>query len=301
MPFRLGTRTSRLAMWQANWVASELHRYGISVDLVPIQISADHDSRPIAELGQVGVFTKEIQRALLDDRIDLAVHCLKDLPAETVDGLQLAAVLPRESAADCLVSRQAERLESLASGARVGTGSVRRRSQLLQVRHDLEVAGIRGNVDTRLQKLDSGEYDALILAEAGLVRLARQDRVTQRLDLNQFVPAAGQGALALETRQGDETATAAAARLHHVATAVATAAERRVMTALGGGCDAAIGVHAAQQDAETFGITAVVLSKDGQRCLRETGESNAEGLSSQADALAARLLDSGAGELLRQR
>ncbi|MEM8681054.1 MAG: hydroxymethylbilane synthase, partial [Planctomycetota bacterium] len=282
MPLRLGTRTSRLAMWQAHWVASELHHQGIAVDLVPIAVTADQDTRPIAELGQVGVFTKEIQRALLDQQIDLAVHCLKDLPAGEVPHLQVAAILPRESAADCLVSRAGASLAALPAGARIGTGSVRRRCQLLNIRSDLRIEGIRGNVDTRLQKLDAEEYDALVLAEAGLVRLARRERITQVFDVEQLVPAAGQGALAIEIRQGDERAHAAARALHDPDAGDATNAERYVMTALGGGCDAAIGVHAAKRDAAGFRLTTSVLSRDGQHQLRESIETTAERLLEEA-------------------
>jgi hydroxymethylbilane synthase len=215
---RLGTRGSQLARWQADWVAERLRELGQSVELVEISTRGDIErARSIEEIGTRGVFTKEIQRALLAGEVDLAVHSLKDLPTEPVDGLLLAAVPPRESAADVLVTKAGSREQGAGScsppsalrsplpapcsllslGARVGTGSLRRQAQLLHARPDLKTEAIRGNVDTRLRKLDDGEFDAIVLAEAGLRRLGLADRIAEVLSFELMMPAVGQGALAI--------------------------------------------------------------------------------------------------------
>src|SRR3954465_5516322 len=214
---RLGTRGSKLARWQAEWVAGELRRRGHAVELVEIATRGDVEpAAPIEDIGTRGVFTKEIQRALLAGSVDLGVHSLKDLPTEPVDGLVLAAVPERESPADVVVCAsalgarlrldpgdQANVLSSLPNEARIGTGSLRRQAQLLHVRPDLQVADVRGNVDTRLRKLDAGQFDAIVLAEAGLRRLGLADRATQVLPFEVMLPAVGQGALGIECRNDD--------------------------------------------------------------------------------------------------
>ncbi len=187
---RLGTRSSPLARWQADWVAARLQERGVTVEMVLISTQGDQQqSGPIGAIGVTGVFTKEIQRALLDGRIDLAVHSLKDLPTETVAGLCLAAVPEREAPGDALLSRKGESFESLPDGARVGTGSPRRRAQLWHARPTLDMQDVRGNVDTRLRKLDEGQYDALVLAESGLRRLGLAERITQILPKTLILPA----------------------------------------------------------------------------------------------------------------
>ena len=207
MPLRLGTRGSALARWQAEWVATRLKELGFEVELTPISTTGDRRHEAIETIGREGIFTKEIQLALLDGRVDLAVHSLKDLPTVAAPGLCLAAVPERSPVADALVSARGEPLEELPNGAVIGTGSLRRRAQLLHHRRDLKMKDIRGNVDTRLQKLRQGGYDALVLAEAGLRRLNFADRITQILPLKIMLPAVGQGALGLETREEDiETA-----------------------------------------------------------------------------------------------
>ena len=193
-PLRLGTRGSALALWQAEWIAGRLRELGTAVELIRIQTAGDVSSQPLQAGGGQGLFTKEIQRALLDDRIDLAVHSLKDLPTEPVPGLVLAAVPPRESCGDVLVSNTARCLADLPPQAIVGTGSQRRRCQLLHHRPDLHVGDIRGNVDTRLRKLDEGEYDAIILAAAGLKRLGWSHRIAEVIPPSVMLPAVGQGA-----------------------------------------------------------------------------------------------------------
>ncbi|HJN07519.1 MAG TPA: hydroxymethylbilane synthase [Pirellulaceae bacterium] len=261
---RLGTRGSALARWQADWVTEQLQTAGVVVEQVLITTSGDVTSGPINEVGGQGLFTKEIQRALLDDRIDVAVHSLKDLPTESVAGLALSAVPPRADVGDAFVSKRFASLDDLPRRARVGTGSRRRQSQLLHLRPDLMVADIRGNVDTRLQKLDAGEYDAIILAQAGLSRLGLTDRITQRLSPDQMLPAVGQGALGIETRTSDETTIAAIAVLDDASTRAAVTAERTLLATLLGGCLAPVGAWA-RVDGKALTLDGVVLSTDGRQ------------------------------------
>jgi hydroxymethylbilane synthase len=300
-PLRLGTRASALARWQANWVASRLIALGIDVELVPITTRGDAQTQePIHVTGSPGVFTKELQRALLDERIDLAVHSLKDLPTEEVDGLCLAAVPERESPLDALVSRQGLRFEQLPAGAVIGTGSLRRRAQLLHLRPDLAMRDIRGNVDTRLEKLAAGEYDALVLAEAGLARLGRGGEITEILGPEKMLPAVGQGALGIETRTADSLTRAAVERLDDGPSHLAVASERALLATVGGGCLAPIGAWARLSEQGDLRLDAVVLSADGRRRLTAGGEApRHQPLRLGAD-VAAQLLGSGAGELIRQ-
>ena len=298
LTIRLGTRASALARWQANWVAAQLKGLGISVELVPITTTGDREQRgPIGSLGSQGVFTKEIQRALLEDRIDLAVHSLKDLPTEPVDGLSLTAVPERETVRDALLCREAPTLADLPDGAKVGSGSMRRRSQLLHRRPGLEMVDIRGNVDTRLAKLNEGQYDAIILAEAGLKRLGLHDQITELVDSQIMLPAIGQGALGLETRADDETTRSALAPLDHAETHTAVLAERAMLAALRGGCLAPVAAWG-RFEGEQLVLTGRVLSIDGTQCL-EISETAADrdGLS-LGEMVAERLLDQGAEELI---
>lgn len=244
MPLRIGTRESLLARWQAEWVAERLRSRGHEVVLVPICTRGDADQAdPIGSLGTQGVFTKELQRALLDGQIDLAVHSLKDLPTDRVDGLYLAAVPERGPVADALLCKEAGSLADLPKGSVVGTGSLRRRAQLLSHRRDLHVENIRGNVDTRLRKLDEGRYDAIVLAEAGLTRLGLAYRITQQLPLAVMQPAVGQGALAIETQAGRLDVIPIVGTLDHQETRAAVVAERAMLAALQGGCLAPIAGH----------------------------------------------------------
>jgi hydroxymethylbilane synthase len=233
---RLGTRASALARWQADWVAARLRETGVEVEMVLITTTGDRNQDPIGAKSSQGLFTKEIQRALLDQRADLAVHSLKDLPTETIDGLQLAAVPARASCSDVLVSKGDVLLDELKPGARIGTGSMRRRAQLLHTRGDLDVQGIRGNVDTRLKQLDEGKFDAIVLAEAGLRRLELEHRITQVLPRSWMLPAVGQGALGLETRADDPATQEALQPLNDPDTYHAVVAERAMLAALHGGC-----------------------------------------------------------------
>lgn len=297
-PLRLGTRRSSLARWQAGWVAERLERLGVPIQLVPISTQGDIASGPIGSLGGQGLFTRELQRALLDGRIDLAVHSLKDLPTETVAGLTLAAVPPREDPHDVLVARGAARLENLPPAARVGTGSARRRAQLLHARPDLLLQDIRGNVDTRLRKLDEHQFDALVLAAAGLLRLGLQDRITQVLPEAIVLPAVGQGALGIEARADDHELLERIAPLDDLHARACVTAERELLSQLRGGCLAPVAAWARSVASGLLQLDAVVLSADGTQRIasRQSGPpQQARMLGGQA---ARELLAQGAAELI---
>ena len=265
--FRLGTRGSALARWQADWVAARLRENGVNVEIVEIRTSGDEStSEPVRELGAVGVFTKEIQAALLDNRIDIAVHSLKDLPTETVPGLDLAAVPKRGPYRDAVVCGIAfSSLEDLPNGATIGTGSLRRRTQILHKYQDrFQIREIRGNVDTRLRKVEQGEFDAIILAEAGLVRLGLEKRITSILEPPDFLPAVGQGALGIETRQNDTRTRSAVGFLNDSDTFASVAAERAFMKRMQGGCSAPIAAYGQMIDG-TLHLHGRILSLDGRQ------------------------------------
>jgi hydroxymethylbilane synthase len=287
-----------LARWQAEWVAAQLRQRGIEVELTPIVTTGDHRLGAIEAIGGQGVFTKEIELALVDGRIDLAVHSLKDLPTDLAPGLCLAAVPERGPAADVLVSARAASLDELPEGATIGTGSLRRRTQLLHFRRDLRMKDIRGNVDTRLRKLDQGDYDALVLAEAGVRRLGLERYIAQTLPWEIVLPAPGQGAMALETRADDEPARLIAAQLDHLPTHAAVTAERTLLAALQGGCLAPVAALG-RIDGDRLTLVGRVLGRDGVRRIEAADAAavaEAESLGrSVADALSAQ----GAGELIR--
>ena len=256
----MGTRNSKLARWQAEWVSARLTSFGHSVELVPITTSGDQSTGPLAQYGGVGVFTKEIQQALLQDRIDLAVHSLKDLPTEPIRGLSISAVPERANVNDAMVGTK---LDDLPNGARIGTGSLRRKAQLLYLRPDLQVFDIRGNVDTRLAKLDGGQFDAIMLACAGLERLGLADRIAEQLAPDQMMPAVGQGALGIETRSNDDRAISAVSKLSDSRVFQSVTAERRLLNKLQAGCLAPIGATATVSDG-ALTLRAVVVSADGK-------------------------------------
>jgi hydroxymethylbilane synthase len=285
---RIGTRASKLARWQSDWVAARLLERGAQVEIIEIATSGDLSQQgPVAALGAQGVFTKEIQAALLAGEVDLAVHSLKDLPTEQVAGLRLAAVPPREESADALVAAMGLSLDELPAGARVGTGSLRRRAQLLHLRPDLEMRDIRGNVDTRLRKLDEGQYDAIVLAVAGLKRLGLSGRTTEVLGPPRMLPAPGQGALAIECRDDDEVARQAVAALDDHATRAAVVAERAVLAALHGGCSAPIAAWGRVVGGE-LRLDALVADIHGREMLRG---SDSAPLESSADLLGQSVAD----------
>jgi hydroxymethylbilane synthase len=297
---KLGTRASALARWQAEWVATQLQTRGVEVELVPITTRGDTTTN--VSLGQLGgspgVFTKELQRALLAGTIDLAVHSLKDLPTDVVAGLALAAVPEREDVADVLVSRDGLAFERLPAGAKVGTGSVRRRAQLLHARPDLQMHDIRGNVDTRLGKLASGEYDAIVLALAGLKRLGLAERITQVFSPQQVLPAVGQGALGIESRADDLATREALRALDHQPSHQAVLAERSLLAALVGGCLAPVGAWARVTGEGRLQLDAVVLSDDGRQRLAAHGAADLAAAASLGREVAQQLLAQGASRLI---
>ena len=268
MKIRIGTRSSSLAVWQAESVRSALAEAGAEGEIRFIETRGDRNrSDSIARLGATGVFAKEIQVALLEGRVDIAVHSLKDLPVEPVPGLRFAATLAREDVSDVLVSRAGWNLESIPSGARVGTGSLRRRCQLsYRLGGSVQVSDVRGNVETRLKKLDAGEYDALLLAAAGLKRLGFGERVAQGAPLDPlgFLPAPGQGALGLECRQEDRAVSGILARINDARVYAAVTAERAFLGELQGGCLAPVGAYA-RFDGDRFILKGRILSLDGAK------------------------------------
>jgi hydroxymethylbilane synthase len=304
-PLRIATRASRLARWQADHVAELLGRAAPArnVELVEVSTTGDLDrARALHEFGGVGVFTREVQRAVLDGRADLAVHSLKDLPTEPVQGLTLAAVPQRGPMFDLLVfpagTEPAGRLESLPDGARVGTGSLRRQAQLLHRRADLQMCEVRGNVETRLRKLDEGQFDALVLAEAGLSRLGLlSGRTTLKLQPPLMFPAVGQGALGIECRAADVELQSLLEQLTHRPTFRAVTAERSLLAELRAGCHAPLGVMT-HQNKEELTLEAVLLSPDGRTRLHELASGPADDPASLGRQVADELRRQGADELI---
>lgn len=272
---------------------------GVAVELVPITTRGDAEQAdPIGNLGSPGVFTKEIQRALVEERIDVAVHSLKDLPTDMIEGLCLAAVPQRETVYDALISREGLDLESLPRGALIGTGSLRRRAQLMHARDDLQMRGIRGNVDTRLEKLAAGQFDAIVLAVAGLKRLGIESRITQLLEPPLVLPAVGQGALGIEARALDRVTREALAPLDHEPSHQAVIAERSLLAALAGGCLAPIGGWARPDADGKLLLSAVVLSSDGRRRLTHEDRSDPAAADSLGRLVAEQLIAQGADKLI---
>jgi hydroxymethylbilane synthase len=294
---RLGTRASPLARWQAEWVAARLTELGGAVELVPITTQGDVQTAPLGQIGGMGLFTKELQRALLDSQIDLAVHSLKDLPTAPVEGLSLAAVPPRESTGDVLISNVARTLDDLPQGARVGTGSLRRKAQLWHVRPDLIIEDIRGNVETRLRKLDEGQFDAIVLAEAGLKRLGLAERIAHVLPRSHMLPAVGQGALGIETRADDDSTRRIVGQLNDAATHQAVLAERALLEALRAGCLAPVGAWS-RREHDVLNLEAVVLSGDGRQRIFAAGGAPSSEAMKLGRQVAQALIDQGAQELI---
>jgi hydroxymethylbilane synthase len=294
MPLTIGSRGSQLALWQANWVKQKLLALGETCRIEIIKTTGDKISDvPLAKVGTKGLFTKEIEEALLDGRIDLAVHSLKDLPTELPDGLAISAIPQREDPRDALVGAK---LAELATGAKVGTSSLRRVAQLRALRPDLAVESVRGNVDTRLRKLGEGQYDALVMAAAGLRRLGWEARIAEYLPIEVMCPAVGQGALAIETRQEDAAASACE-RLDDAAARFAVEAERAFLATLGGGCQVPIGAYG-RIAGDRLDLVAIVASPDGARLIRNNAGGPAAERVRIGEDLGRRLLDAGAREIL---
>jgi hydroxymethylbilane synthase len=288
----IASRGSQLALWQARWVAAQLSAAGQPCRIEIVKTTGDKITGvPLAKVGTKGLFTKEIEEALLDGRAHLAVHSLKDLPTELPEGLVLAAVPEREDPRDAVVGKT---LADLPLGARVGTSSLRRAAQLRHLRPDLQVESVRGNLDTRLRKLDEGQYDAILLAAAGLKRLGWGDRIAEILPPEQMCPAVGQGALAIETRAGFDKV----GMLDHADTHTAVMAERAVLGALGGGCQVPIGAYATVSEGRVR-LLAIVAAPDGTQIIRATAEGLAADAAEIGARLAADLLQRGARQILQ--
>jgi hydroxymethylbilane synthase len=292
----IGSRGSQLALWQARHVAARLEQAGVASRVEIIKTTGDHlQTASLMQAGGKGLFTKEIEEALLAGTIDLAVHSLKDLPTESPQGLMIAAIPEREDPRDAIAGA---RLDELARGACVGTSSGRRAAQLRILRPDLDIQPIRGNVDTRLRKLHDRDYDAVVLAAAGLRRLGLQHEIAEILSPEQICPAAGQGALAIETRAGDNTATICRqAGLDHAPTRAAVLCERVALAELGGGCQLPVGVYAEFSD-EVLSVTAVVASLDGRNYVRGRLEGPGTDPDRLGQQIAVDLLARGAADIL---
>lgn len=291
---RIATRESPLALWQAEYVSSALrtHHRELQVELVPMTTKGDQilDS-PLAKVGGKGLFVKELERAMLADKADIAVHSMKDVPMEFPEGLGLAVICERGDPSDAFVSNHHASLEALPEGSIVGTSSFRRQCQLKQARPDLDIRDLRGNVGTRLAKLDAGDYDAIILASAGLIRLALKERIRERLPFNVSLPAGGQGAVGIESRSEDLETLRLLQCLHHSETAARVTAERAVVNRLQGGCQVPIAAFA-ELSGETLNLSALVGSLDGQTVYRSERSAPVQ----EAEQLGVRVAD----ELLQQ-
>lgn len=302
---RIGTRGSALARWQANWVAREISRWFPRVEVLLVTLRTQGDrilDAPLFTFGGKGLFVREIDEALLRGEIDLAVHSMKDLPAELPQGLSLAAIPAREDPSDVLISVRGGGLEDLPEGATVGTSSLRRKAQLLHMRPDLQVVDLRGNVDTRLRKLESrhGGLEAIVLAAAGIKRMGLWSRVTQVLDPGEFLPAIGQGALAVETRSQDHAVRAMIEPLDDPETRACVMAERAVMRQLQGGCQVPMAALARVEEGGRIRVRAMVAGLNGKPMFkadvsRQLGEAEQAGM-----GVAQLLVDMGARELLDQ-
>lgn len=304
-PIRLGTRRSHLAMTQSTWVAEQLRAHGHAVEIVEITTEGDVNRASLAQMGGTGVFAAAIRRALLEDEVDMAVHSLKDLPVAPEPGLVIAGIPVREDPRDALVARDGLTLGELPAGAVVGTGSPRRAAQLQALGLGFEIRDIRGNIDTRMGYVTSGELDGVILARAGLTRVERTGAISETIDPLQMLPAPGQGALGLECREGDARVIAALAELDDADTRAAVTAERAVLGALEAGCAAPVGALAEiveEPDGSLeISLRAFVGAPDGSFELRRSDVGSYDDPAAVGEALARTLLDDGAGAVIPPR
>jgi hydroxymethylbilane synthase len=299
---RIATRKSPLALWQAEHVAALLRRShaGLEVELVPLSTKGDRiQDRSLAAIGGKGLFIKELEVALEEHRADIAVHSMKDVPGDLPDGLLIAAVLPRADPRDALLAANAKRLEDLPQGARVGTSSLRRQAQLLAARPDLKIEALRGNVDTRVRRLDNGEVEAIILACAGLIRLGWESRITARLEPSACLPAVGQGIIGIECRNDDANTRSLLQVLNDAPTRTAMDAERAFAGRLGGSCQSPIAAYA-RLEQNRLTLDGLVAEPDGSRLLRDSITGGAENPRRLGEQLADRVLAAGAGTLLER-
>ena len=299
-PRILGSRGSSLAMCQAHIVQTRLEECfpQQAFTLQTIKAQADHNPElSLTALSGEGVFVKELEAALVDGRIDMAVHSMKDVPLDTAPTLRIAAVLEREEPRDALVSRSGQSFDALPGGVRIGTSSLRRRSQLLHQRQDVELMDIRGNVDTRLRKLDEGRYDAIVLAACGLIRLGLEERITEYLGLEQMLPEPGQGALAIEARADDKAMQEMLSALDDPVSRACVDAERAFLRALGGGCRVPIAAYASHRDG-TLEIEGAVIAADGHAQIRGKASGPMTHPVALGEQLARQLISQGAKKLL---
>ena len=298
----VGTRGSKLALWQAGHIADRLRQLnpGLTVELQRIVTTGDKIlDVPLAQIGGKALFTKELELAMLAGEIDLAVHSLKDMPTELPQGLTLAATTERLDPYDAFISCKVRSLRDLPQGATMGTSSLRRKAQLLRLRPDLNIVNLRGNLDTRLQKLDDGQFDAIVLAAAGLRRLGWSSRISELLSAEDCLPAVGQGVLAIETRVDDPDVLPLVARLDDAATRACVTAERKFLDVVQGGCQAPIGDYARFDEAKLV-LKARILSLDGARCVEGASVGETEDAAKMGQELAERLLNEGARQILAE-
>ncbi len=298
---RIGTRGSALALWQARSIARALREStGVEPEIVIIKTSGDKfQQASFSQIGTKGVFIKELEDALLEGRIDLAVHSMKDVPTEMPEGLSIAAIGKREDVRDALLSSNGATLSSLPKGARVGTSSLRRQSQLLYARRDLRMLELRGNVDTRIEKLRRGDYDAIVLAKAGLDRLGLSGNISQILSHDVSLPAAGQGAIGIEARAGDAETLRVLTALEDAETRSAVTAERSALAGLGGGCQLPIGAWGRVENGKLF-LDVAVLSPDGMQRMWEKDSGSLEEAEATGKRVAKKLRDGGSAALLER-
>ena len=296
---RIGTRGSLLAKWQAEFVRKQLFQAaGVEAEIVIIKTAGDkmHQSS-LSQIGGKGIFIKELEDALLDNAVDIAVHSVKDVPTEMQPGLSFPAICRRDDVRDCVVSGNGAALANLRKGARVGTGSLRRQAQLRHLRADLDIRDLRGNVDTRLRKVESGEYDALVLAKAGLDRLGSAHRISEVLSPDICMPAVGQGAIGVECRAGDTHTSEILEKLNHDETRAAIIAERTLLSAMQGGCQVPLGAWARMERNELV-LEACVCSVDGSQYLRQRATAPPDQPRALGEQMARLLIDAGAQSIL---
>jgi hydroxymethylbilane synthase len=300
-PLRIGSRGSILARWQAEFVRKQLFQLtGVEAEIIIIKTSGDKMQQyPLTQIGGKGIFIKELEEALLEESIDLAVHSVKDIPTETPGRLHFPAVCRRDDVRDCLISHTGTLLANLKPGARVGTGSLRRQAQLRHYRPDLDLRELRGNVDTRLRKVESGEYDAIVLSKAGLDRLGWAQKITEPLSTEISLPAVGQGAIAIESRVSDRDADEILSKLDDLETRTAIIAERALLSALQGGCQVPIGAWARMERSELV-MEAVVCSVDGAQYVRKKATAPPDQAAQLGEHLARVLAEGGARTILEE-
>ncbi|RUM57682.1 MAG: hydroxymethylbilane synthase [Persephonella sp.] len=299
---RIGTRKSKLALWQTEFIAKKIKEFFPEVEIEIVKITTKGDKIldvPLAKIGGKGLFVKEIEEALLNNEIDLAVHSLKDVPTYFPDGLGLGAITEREDPRDCLASIKYNTLEELPNGATVGTSSLRRKSQLLKLRPDLKIKDLRGNVDTRLKKLQNGEYDAIVLAYAGLKRLGLDDKATYIFSPYQFIPAVAQGFLGIEIRLDDKKTAEIVNKLNHYESYLRAEAERAFLKRLEGGCQVPLGCYS-EISGDSITLTGFISDLSGKRFLKETLKGKKWEYKDLGVKLAERLLKKGGEEILRE-